>query len=135
MHAERILDGRRPRVQVRPPDHFATRPYLQPVCDEPEYVVRNVWRLNAGWWDGVASHLKPAEEDARGREIAGLAGGIEHLVERARALADAGALALPSLLIDWAVAAQPDRRPAHALRAAIYGPRVGRPPRPPSQAG
>ena len=28
------------------------RPYLRPVYDEPEFVVRNMWRLYGGWYDG-----------------------------------------------------------------------------------
>jgi alkyl sulfatase BDS1-like metallo-beta-lactamase superfamily hydrolase len=111
---ERIL------AEVRPPAHLADRPYLQPVYDEPEFVVRNVWRLYGGWWDGVAAHLKPAPQAALGREVAALAGGIDVLVARAKALAAAGNLALASHLADWAVAAAPDDRAAHAARAAIY---------------
>ena len=107
-------------AEVRPPARLADRPYLQPVYDEPEFVVRNIWRLYGGWWDGVASHLKPAGEAAIGREIAALAGGVERLVERARALAAAGDLALASHLADWAVAASPRDGGAHTARAEIY---------------
>ena len=45
---------------VRGPQHLLDRPYLRPVYDEPEFVVRNVWRLYGGWWDGDPAHLKPA---------------------------------------------------------------------------
>jgi alkyl sulfatase BDS1-like metallo-beta-lactamase superfamily hydrolase len=101
-----------------------TRPYLQAVYDEPAYVVRNVWRLYGGWWDGVPSHLNPAREAEVGREVARLAGGVERLVARARELAAAGDLALASHLIDWAVAVEPDGRSAHAARAEIYAARA-----------
>ena len=57
-------------AEVGPPARLAARPYLQAVYDEPEYVVRNIWRLYGGWWDGVASHLKPASQSALGREVA-----------------------------------------------------------------
>lgn len=109
---------------VKPPAHLAGRPYLQPVYDEPDYVIRNVWRLYGGWWDGIPSHLKPAPEAALGRELAALAGGVDALVARARARAAEGDLALASHLIDWAVAAEPDHRAAHAARAEIYGARA-----------
>jgi alkyl sulfatase BDS1-like metallo-beta-lactamase superfamily hydrolase len=107
-------------AEVRPPNRLAARPYLQAVYDEPEYVVRNVWRLNGGWWDGVTSHLKPAREAALGGEVARLAGGVDRLVARARELAATGELALAGHLIDWAVAAAPEDGAAHAARAAIY---------------
>jgi alkyl sulfatase BDS1-like metallo-beta-lactamase superfamily hydrolase len=105
---------------VAPPAHLAGRRYLQPVYDEPDYVVRNLWRLYGGWYDGVPSHLKPAPEAELGREIMTLAGGIDGLVARARALAAEGRLALAAHLIDWAVAAEPAHREAHAARARIY---------------
>jgi len=111
-------------AEVRPPAHLADRPYLQPVYDEPEFVVRNVWRLYGGWWDGVPAHLKPAPQAALGREVAALAGGVGALVTRAKALATAGDFALASHLADWAVAAEPGNRAAHAVRAEVYDARA-----------
>jgi alkyl sulfatase BDS1-like metallo-beta-lactamase superfamily hydrolase len=107
-------------AEVRPPAHLAGRPYLQAVYDEPEYVVRNIWRLYGGWWDGQPAHLKPARESEIGREVAALAGGPEALADRARALAESGGLALACHLADWAAAAAPDNARIHAARADIY---------------
>jgi len=106
--------------EVKPPPELADRPYLQPVYDEPEFVVRNIWRLYGGWYDGTPSHLKPAPEAQLGREVASLAGGVRALVARARELATVDDLRLASHLADWAVAAAPDDRDAHAARAEIY---------------
>jgi len=81
---------------VTPPAHLADRPYLQPVYDEPEFVVRGVWRLYGGWWDGNPATLKPAPEAALAAELADLSGGPGALVDRALALvaaADAGPVA------------------------------------------
>jgi glyoxylase-like metal-dependent hydrolase (beta-lactamase superfamily II) len=107
-------------AEVGPPAHLAGRPYLHAVYDEPEYVVRNIWRLYGGWWDGVPSHLKPAREAELGQEVARLAGGVGRLVARAQELATTGDLALAGHLIDWAVAVAPDDGAAHAARALIY---------------
>ena len=106
-------------AEVRPPAHLAERPYLAAVYDDPEYVVRNIWRLYGGWWDGVASHLQPAPHASIAREVTSLAGGVEALVARARALAEQGDLRLAGHLIDWAAAASDDRA-VHALSAEIY---------------
>jgi alkyl sulfatase BDS1-like metallo-beta-lactamase superfamily hydrolase len=106
--------------EVRPPAHLAARPYLQPVYDEPQYTVRNLWRLYGGWYDGAPAHLQPAPEAEIGREVAALAGGVAGLVARAEALAAEGRLPLASHLIDWAIAAAPGSREAHAARALIY---------------
>ena len=52
---------------VRAPAHLLERPYLHAVYDEPEFVVRNLWRLYGGWYDGDPSHLKPAPAGRAGR--------------------------------------------------------------------
>jgi glyoxylase-like metal-dependent hydrolase (beta-lactamase superfamily II) len=79
---------------VKVPDHLASRPFLQPVYDEPEFIVRTVWRRYGGWWDGNPATLKPASERALAAEIASLAGGPQALAVRATELAEA-ALAGP----------------------------------------
>lgn len=109
---------------VRPPGHLQDRPYLQPLYDEPEFIVRNIWRLYGGWYDGVPSHLKPAPLADLGREVARLAGGASALVQRAEELLQAGDLALASHLADWAAAAEPGNPGVHRLRARVYGRRA-----------
>jgi alkyl sulfatase BDS1-like metallo-beta-lactamase superfamily hydrolase len=106
--------------EVKPPPHLAGRPYLHAVYDEPEYVIRNIWRLYGGWWDGVAANLQPAPHASIAREVAGLAGGVVALVARALDLTQQGDLRLAGHLIDWAVAADPSDKEAQAVRAAIY---------------
>ncbi|MGH7434663.1 MAG: alkyl sulfatase dimerization domain-containing protein, partial [Polyangiaceae bacterium] len=77
---------------VKAPPHLLGRPYLRPVYDEPEFVVRNVWRLYGGWWDGDPSHLKPARAASLAREMAALAGSATKLADRAAELAAKGDL-------------------------------------------
>ena len=91
---------------VAPPE-LMDRPYLRPVYDEPEFVVRNVWRLYGGWWDGDPASLHPAPAAALAREIAGLAGGAGRLAERAAELAAAGELRLAGHLAEFARRADP----------------------------
>ena len=74
----------------RRPAQLADRPYLSPIYDEPEFVVRNLYRLYGGWWDGNPAHLKPAREAALAGELARLAGGPGALAIRARELARQG---------------------------------------------
>ena len=69
---------------VRPPAHLLERPYLQPIYDEPEFVVRNIWRQYGGWYDGDPSHLKPAPPAVLAEELASLAGGASKLASAAR---------------------------------------------------
>lgn len=105
---------------VRLPEHLAELPYLKPTYDEPEFVVRNIWRLYGGWYDGNPAHLKPASDTALAVELAGLAGGADVLAGRAETLASKGDLRLACHLAEMAVQADPDSRRAHGIRAAVY---------------
>ena len=109
---------------VKPPATLVEKPYLQAVYDEPEFIVRNIWRLEGGWHDGVPSHLKPAPEAAQAHEIADLAGGAGRIIERALAKFEAREFALASHLIDLAVAAAADDKAAHEARTKIYAARA-----------
>jgi alkyl sulfatase BDS1-like metallo-beta-lactamase superfamily hydrolase len=117
MNAGAPLDEILHTVEV--PAELADRPYLQPTYDEPEFVVRNIWRLYGGWWDGDAANLKPAPSGALAAEIASLVGGSERLIERALALSDSGEHRLACHLAEFAVRAG-DSPELHAKRAEIY---------------
>jgi len=105
---------------VHAPARLLERPYLRPVYDEPEFIVRNIWRLYGGWYDGNPSRLKPAPDAVVAREVAELAGGARALAARARLVADDGDLRLASHLVEWAAAAAPDDAEVHAVRADLY---------------
>jgi alkyl sulfatase BDS1-like metallo-beta-lactamase superfamily hydrolase len=109
---------------VRAPQHLLDRPYLKPVYDEPEFVVRNIWRLYGGWWDGDPSHLKPAPARALATELAALAGGAQVLADRAQALAGDGDLRLAGHLAELAWQAAPDDETVRAARAHVYATRA-----------
>ena len=102
---------------VRPPGELLGRAYLKPVYDEPEFIVRNLWRLYGGWWDGNPARLKPAPDAEVAREIAELCGGAQRLAERAAELAEAGKLRLAAHLAEQAGLADPATR---ETRAAVY---------------
>ena len=109
---------------VRAPQHLLDRPYLRPVYDEPEFVVRNVWRLYGGWWDGDPSRLKPAPAASLATELASLAGGAERLADRAVEVADAGDLRLAGHLAELAMQAAPDSARVREVQGEVYGRRV-----------
>ena len=117
MNAGETLDTIIHKVKV--PSEVLEKPYLRPLYDEPEFVVRNIWRLNGGWWDGVASHLKPAPNADLGAEIASLAGGPDVLMRRAMELLDSD-IRLACHLADLAGWAAPDDPAIHADREAVY---------------
>jgi alkyl sulfatase BDS1-like metallo-beta-lactamase superfamily hydrolase len=105
---------------VRVPEATLGKPYLRPLYDEPEFVVRNIWRLFGGWWDGAPSRLKPARDEAVAVELASIAGGADVLIRRAAELAASGDLRLACHLADFAGWAAPDDPDIHQLRAEVY---------------
>ena len=109
---------------VRPPAELAAKPYLKPVYDEPDFIVRNVYRCLGGWYSGVPSELKPSPRSQQAREIASLAGGTSRLLARAKECAEAGDLAMACHLVDWAADAEPGSAEVHELRAEVYGRRA-----------
>ena len=104
---------------VKVPQSILEKPYMRPFYDEPEFVVRNIWRLYGGWWDGAASRLKPAPDAVVAQELAALAGGANVLMNRALEIADSD-LRLACHLADLAGWAEPENAGIHANRAAIY---------------
>jgi alkyl sulfatase BDS1-like metallo-beta-lactamase superfamily hydrolase len=105
-------------VKVAP--ELLERPYLKPLYDEPEFVVRNVWRMYGGWYDGNPSQLKPAKDGELARELADLSGGAKNLAGRARKLAESHQLRLACHLVELATLAEPDNKAIHSIRAEIY---------------
>jgi alkyl sulfatase BDS1-like metallo-beta-lactamase superfamily hydrolase len=105
---------------VKVPEATLGKPYLRPLYDEPEFVVRGIWRQFGGWWDGAPSRLKPATDESLGLELATLAGGAEVLMARAKDLAASGDLRLACHLADFAGWAAPDEPNIHRDRAEIY---------------
>ncbi len=106
-------------AEVRAPAALLERPYLRPVYDDPTFIVRALWRLYGGWWDGDPAHLKPPGERALAAEVASLAGGAGALIDRALAVADSD-LALACQLAEWAHAAAPGDAAIRKQRAELY---------------
>ena len=104
---------------VKPPEELVSKPYLRPIYDEPEFIVRNLWRQFGGWYDGNPARLKPAPDAELAGELATLAGGGERLAERALELADAGELRLAGHLAEMAAQAAPELEAAHRARAEV----------------
>lgn len=117
-----LADGSPPHVDIvrRVEIPRSDAPWLQPVYDEGEFIVRNVIRYYGGWWSGRPSELKPAPREAVASMVAALAGGAPALAERAVAVAEAGDLALACHLADFALEAAPDDPAVGEATASVY---------------
>ncbi|MFF2509142.1 alkyl sulfatase dimerization domain-containing protein [Streptomyces sp. NPDC058067] len=109
---------------VKVPEDLLAKPYLHPAYDEPEFVVRNLWRLWGGWYDQNPAHLKPAPEADLAAEFARAAGGAEALALRASELLAAGELRLASHLAETAALAAPADPTVARVRADVFARRA-----------
>ncbi|TDC98539.1 MBL fold metallo-hydrolase [Nonomuraea deserti] len=109
---------------VEPPAHLADRPYLRARYDEPEFVVRNLWRLYGGWYDGNPASLKPAPDAVLARSLAGLAGGPAVLADAALKALSEGDERLAGHLAELAALAAPDDAGVHRVRAEVFSARA-----------
>lgn len=110
--------------EVKLAQGLTDKPYMRPVYDEPEFVIRNVWRLYGGWYDGNPANLKPAADPVLAAELAKLAGGAEKLIARAQELSQAGDHRLACHLAELAALAEPESRAVHGGRADVYDARM-----------
>ena len=106
--------------EVEMPEHLLAKPYLRPIYDHPQFILRNIWRLYGGWHDGEPDNLLPAPRAEQAREWVTLAGGIEKVMDRAKSLASEGNLRLACHLIEYCAIVEPDSSNVHGLRREIY---------------
>ena len=121
MNQGKSLDTALHEVEV--PAHLKELPYLRPVYDHPQFIVRNIWRRYGGWYDGEPDHLLPAPRAQQATEWVTLAGGVQNVLARAAELADLAtedSLRLACHLIEHASLAAPTSAAVHELRARIY---------------
>lgn len=116
------LDEVLARVRVR--EDLLARPYLAPIYDEPEFIIRNLYRLYGGWWDGNPAHLKPPRERELAGELAALAGGAMAVADRAGQLAREGHFAVACELAELAHRASPDDALIAKIRQEVYAQRA-----------
>jgi glyoxylase-like metal-dependent hydrolase (beta-lactamase superfamily II) len=118
LNADATLDDALHTVRV--PGELLALPWLRPFYDEPEFVVRNIWRTYGGWWDGNPAHLLPPRQRDLANEVVVLAGGSAAVVARARELAGTGELRVACELIEIAAQAEHTDVAVHTARAEIY---------------
>jgi alkyl sulfatase BDS1-like metallo-beta-lactamase superfamily hydrolase len=124
---ERMNAGQTPEEifhAVEPDPELARKPYLRAGYDHPKFIVRNLLRLWGGWWNGNAADLLPATWERQAREIAELAGGVDAIVARGRAVFAQGDAELAAHLAEWATRAAPQSRAAQELKRDVYAKRL-----------
>ena len=62
------------------PDALFGHRWMRPSYGMPEYIVRDIWRSENGWWDRNATHLHPADPDAVAAALRGAIADPDHLL-------------------------------------------------------
>jgi len=100
------------------------KPWLRPIYDHPEFVVRNVYRLYGGWYDGDPADILPAHSEEIAAALVA-ATGAAPILTRARRLRDEGApdgqrMRLACHLVDFVRKGEPDNREAWELWRELF---------------
>lgn len=104
-----------------PPEMF-DQPWMRPTYGDPDYIVRDIYREENGWWDRNPTTLHPAPPvDAAAAVLSAIAD-PQRILDRARELADAGETQLALHVIDVLALGQgsePAVVEARALKAEL----------------
>jgi uncharacterized sulfatase len=82
-----------------PPDLFRV-PWMKPIYGCADYIVRDIFRGETGWWDRNPTHLHPAHPDAAGAAVFSALENPGAVLDRARELAEQGETQLALHVVD-----------------------------------
>ena len=85
---------------MRYPDDLQELDYLKARYGAPEYIVRDVYRQENGWWNRNPTDLHPADAKAAGDAILAAVNGTESIETYAKQLEDSGDTQLALHVID-----------------------------------
>jgi glyoxylase-like metal-dependent hydrolase (beta-lactamase superfamily II) len=108
------------------PERFAKSPWLDPQYNRPEDIARMVALRWTGWWDDIPSHFAAMRYEEEAQEVLHLAGGLEAVDKRARALLPSNPK-LAARLADWAYFGAPNDPRALRLTVDVYLARMAEP--------
>jgi uncharacterized sulfatase len=82
------------------PAELFEQTWMSPLYGCPEYIVRDVFRAETGWWDRNPTNLHPAHPDAAGQAVLSAIGDRGAVLARTRELAAAGEPQLALHVVD-----------------------------------
>jgi uncharacterized sulfatase len=82
------------------PQELFEQPWMQPTYGHADYIVRDIFRSENGWWDRNPTHLHPAHPDTAAAAVLSAITDRRAVIDRARALAAEGEHQLALHVID-----------------------------------
>jgi alkyl sulfatase BDS1-like metallo-beta-lactamase superfamily hydrolase len=104
------------------PDHLFDQPWMRPLYGAPDYIVRDLYREENGWWDRNPTTLHPAPPADAAAAVLSAIADPQAVLDRARALAEAGDTQLALHVIDLLALGRGDEPAvieARALKAEL----------------
>jgi alkyl sulfatase BDS1-like metallo-beta-lactamase superfamily hydrolase len=104
---------------VKVPEHLKNSPFLKPFYSRPEFFVFNVYRWYHGYFDHNPAHLLPRPEKEVMKEIYGLIGSSEKILNRSKELFNQKQAQLALQVLDVLIQSEPDNIEARKLRIEL----------------
>ncbi len=82
------------------PDEMFGQPWMRPIYGSPDYIVRDLYREENGWWDRNPTSLHPAPPADAAAAVLSAIDDPRFVLERARTLADGGDTQLALHVVD-----------------------------------
>ena len=106
--------------EVKMPEKLMEYPWLTPIYDDPQFLIRMIWRRYGGWWDGEYDRLLPSPRNEEAEAWVQLSGGIEKIISAALENSKSGNHKVAAHLIETAFHADSDNKEMHKARVEIY---------------
>jgi len=94
------MDEREVLADMEYPAERFDKPWMRPTYGAPEYIVRDLFREENGWWDRNPTTLHPSPPDDAARAVRSAIDNPARVLERARELADEGETQLALHVVD-----------------------------------
>ncbi|MGY2492522.1 alkyl sulfatase dimerization domain-containing protein [Cupriavidus sp. CP313] len=104
------------------PDALFGHKFMRPIYGAPDYIVREIWRMENGWWDRNPTNLHPAAPAEAAAAVLSAIADPEAVLNEARRLQAAGDIQLALHVIDLLALAgttTPVTQAAVALKAQL----------------
>jgi len=106
--------------EVEIPENLMKHAWLTPIYDDPQFLIRMIWRRYGGWWDGEYDRLLPSPRKAEAIAWVELSGGIENIISKALEQSNQENYAVAAHLIETAFHADHSNEKTHKARSEIY---------------
>lgn len=116
------MDEREILADMDYPPALFDRPWMRPTYGAPDYIVRDIYREENGWWDRNPTTVHPAPPGAAATAVLSAIADRQHVLGRARALAESGETQLALHVVDLLALAPgdaPEIEEARTLKAEL----------------